>query len=1629
MSQKKKFTYEEALEASLEYFQGDDLAAKVFVDKYALRDSDGNFFEKTPKDMHQRLAQEFARIEKKYPNPLSEEDIFDLLDGFKWVVPQGSPTSAIGNPFQLQSLGNCYVLEPPYDSYGGILKADQELAQLMKRRAGVGLSLDNLRPKGAITQNAAKTTDGIGVFMERFSNTCREVAQCIAEGERVLTDAGLKAIEDVIPNEDKVWTKKGWVTVKDVISNGKKQIWKTSSRNGFSIKTSPDHIVLTEQDGDIKEVRIKDLTVGDAIVTIPGSHNRNEKEVELIKNDYIKRGLNQSVRRHQGLTFPKTLNKELAYFLGYSYGDGFVEKNRFNEPWLLSLACGHDWPKIEEKLSKVVYKNFSYKIKSNTGDGAVNKVTIHSKEICSFLEDNGFLKKKAHEISVPAAIFKSPAHVQMAFLAGFFDADGYNSGKKKGYVFSTICRSFAEDIQTLLMANGIISKIHVEDRSAKGWQDLNTVSVTGKHAQSRLVELMGVSVKVCSNKFVAKRDNYRTPFKAKTLGFKRSAQNSFIPDQSQFVSAATYLKAAPIFNVDDQLIITDEIVKMEDAGEVDTYDLVLESEHLFWCEGFYVHNSGRRGAEMMMLSVHHPDIETFINIKRDKSKVTGSNVSVKLTDEFMEAVQSDSEYEQRWPVDNEEPVLTKKVSAKKIWDQIIDAAWDNAEPGLFFIDNQVKYTPADIYASVNKDWLSTATNPCFSGDERFLTKTGYVKFRDSVKKGWGQPLTDNRVFYCDDGGLESPDKWQFDFSQKGTTQRPYEGSAFVTRKHSDLLELEFANGQIIKCTPDHHFATTNGMVEAKDLNVEHEILVSVPTPPDHSIVGLLPETTEEICAFLAGLIAGDGTFCKNNVHIDLWGTDRFRMKDIVCNLIDHVYENSNVEIPLTNGWDKRKPSPFYVSERGQDKKLRISSTFLKHLLKEVFSFSADSKFSVPERILNQARTKVGLYYLSGLFYADGSVQTGKGGTSVRLAQSNKDFLRGVQLLCHANGITGSIYLRRKDHVAKIEGVKYKAKDQYEWITTNGTWRVIPSLFDFNHPDKDFKLKALVSESHSVDKLSKTTLVSSREIEGDTVYCIKESSTRSIIVNTITARRCGEIGMGVDSCRLLVVNLFSFVKDPFTSESSFDFTKFFDVVIKAQRLMDDIVDLELEAMDRIIKKIKKDPEPNDVKKIELDLWKRLRKNCTEGRRTGLGITALGDTLAALGVRYGSEKSIKVTEEIYKTLALGAYRSTCVMAKERGSFPLFSADLEKNHPFLERVWNADEETHNLYQKYGRRNIALTTTAPTGSISILTQTTSGIEPVFLPKYTRRKKINPADQSARTDYVDKMGDRWQEFTVYHHHLKTWMKVTGKTDIGDSPYHRSTSNDVDWKAGVKLQAAAQKWICHSISRTANVPKDTPKELIADIYLEAWKLGCKGYTVYRDGCRDGVLVSEPSSNTDESGRPTQIIPSEAPKRPKELLAEIHHATVKGVKWTIMIGMLADKPYELFMGKSDDLGLGKMSEGKLVRVKKGKYQLSSLDNKVIIDDVLKAAGSDEGAWITRMMSMPLRHGVPVEYVADQLSKDGSVVDLNKVLSRLLKKYVKKRQKKTEESCSQCGSHSLVFEEGCYRCLDCSASGCG
>ena len=836
----KTYTQDEAFQSSLEYFKGDELAARVWVNKYALKDSYGNIFEKNPDDMHRRLAREIARIDNRYPNPLSEDAIFEVLRDFKYIVPQGGPMTGIGNDFQIASLSNCFVIgnEGPSDSYGGVMKIDQEQVQLMKRRGGVGHDLSHIRPKGSPVKNSALTSTGIVPFMERYSNSTREVAQ-----------------------------------------------------------------------------------------------------------------------------------------------------------------------------------------------------------------------------------------------------------------------------------------------------------------------------------------------------------------------------------------------------------------------------DGRRGALMLSVSINHPDSESFIDAKMTEGKVTGANVSVKIDDEFMRAVINDEEYVQKYPVFSENPMYTKTIKARDLWNKIVHNAWKSAEPGILFWDTIIRESVPDCYADLG--YRTVSTNPCG-------------------------------------------------------------------------------------------------------------------------------------------------------------------------------------EIPLC---------PY------------------------------------------------------------------------------------------------------------------------------------------------------------------------------------------------------------DSCRLLAINLYSYVQHPFSKDARFDFPLFKEHVAIAQRIMDDIIDLELEKIDAILAKIHADPESDELKGVEIRLWEKIKQKANEGRRTGVGITAEGDMLAALGLRYGSDEAIDFAVEVQKTLAVEAYRASVYLAKDRGSFKIYDTRREENNPFILRLKEAAPDMYADMVKYGRRNIACMTIAPTGTTSLMTQTTSGIEPVFLPVYKRRRKVNPNDQNVHIDFVDESGDSYEEFIVFHHKFAEWMRVNGydtaknytneEVDqlVQQSPYYKATSNDIDWVAKVRMQGQVQKWVDHSISVTVNLPSDVTEELVGKLYIEAWKSGCKGCTVYRDGSRAGVLVS----NKDKKPEVQEEMPS---KRPIELDADVVRFQNNKEKWIAFIGLYNGRPYEIFTGIADDdegIMLPKtVTSGKIVKhydeYGKSRYDFQFQNKRGFKTTVegLSYKFNKEYWNYAKLISGVLRHGMPVhqavEVVASMEFDNENINTWKNGVERALKKYIPNGTEATGERCEHCGS-PVVYQEGCLICKTCGTSKCG
>lgn len=557
--------------------------------------------------------------------------------------------------------------------------------------------------------------------------------------------------------------------------------------------------------------------------------------------------------------------------------------------------------------------------------------------------------------------------------------------------------------------------------------------------------------------------------------------------------------------------------------------------------------------------------------------------------------------------------------------------------------------------------------------------------------------------------------------------------------------------------------------------------------------------------------------------------------------------------------------------------------------------------------------------------------------------------------------------------------------------------------------------------------------------------------------TVSTNPCGEIPLcPYDSCRLLAINMYSYVNNPFTPEAWFDFDLFSKHVQLAQRIMDDIIDLEMEKIDRIIAKIESDPEDIDIKNTEFQLWEKIKTKTSQGRRTGVGTTAEGDMLAAMGLTYGTDEAIEFSEKVHKAVALAAYRSSVTMAKERGAFSVYDAKREENNPYISRIREADPALYEEMTKYGRRNIACLTIAPTGTISIMTQTTSGIEPVFMPVYTRRRKVNPNDKNVRIDFVDENGDSWEEFIVFHHKFVTWMEANNYSTtknytkeevdelVAKSPYYKATANDVDWMKKVQMQGRIQKWVDHSISVTINLPNDVSEELVGKLYEEAWRSGCKGATVYRDGSRAGVLVAMEEKKEEKKDDKERCFCYEDERlvRPRELKCDVVRFQNAKDKWIAFVGLYDGRPYEIFTGLADDeegIVLPKnVTEGKIIKVvdEKGKRYDFQFTNKRGFKTTVEGLSHkfDKEFWnYAKLISGVLRYGMPIDQViklVSGLQLDSESINTWKVgVERALKKYIPDGTQISEQACPHCGQKSLVYQEGCLTCKNCGYSRCG
>ena len=840
-----------------------------------------------------------------------------------------------------------------------------------------------------------------------------------------------------------------------------------------------------------------------------------------------------------------------------------------------------------------------------------------------------------------------------------------------------------------------------------------------------------------------------------------------------------------------------------------------------------VAQDGRRGALMLSVNIKHPDSEKFIDAKMTEGKVTGANISIKLSDEFMDAALNNKSYRQQFPIDSDNPKIIKDIDAPKFWKKIIHNAWQSAEPGILFWDKVISESIPDCYADYG--FKTVSTNPCVTSDMWTITNEGIKQVKDLINIPFTAIVNGNE-FLSEEGFF-------------------YTGNKIV-------YEVETNKGFKLKITDNHELKKiishgrgekTIKWVELKELNVGDNINLN-------KHIGINFESSHEYnydnnVGWLIGSLVGDGSLVNETAYLRYWGENRKLMKDIAVNLIKKSLEFSNL---LGSGDDDNDIITIKSNSVGAVANiLGLSSG--KNLNESIEKMSSEFYCG----------------FISGILDADGTVLNNiDKGVTVRLASSNLNNLEIIQRMLLRLGIVSTIAKNRRIEGEKLlpdgngDLKKYNVKSQHELIISKENLYIFNKRIGFKDNNKQIKLNDALSlvikrglyKEYFIDKIKSINIIGIERVYDCTINIAHEFDC-----NGISAHNCGEIPLcPYDSCRLLAVNLFGYVINPFTKDAKFNWELFKQDVIIAMRYMDDIIDLELEKIDAILAKIKADPEDDFIKLYEFNLWKKIKEKTEQGRRTGLGVTGEGDMLASLGFTYGTDLATDFSEKVHKTLKLDAYRSSVIMAQERGAFPIYHAYREINNPFITRIMEEDSKLFADMQKYGRRNIALLTIAPTGTVSLMTQTTSGIESVFLPVYMRRRKINPQEKDVRIDFVDDEDIAWMEYPVFHHNFELWLTVNGydievvktmnKEQVDEivkkSPYYKATSNDVNWIKKVEMQGRIQRHIDHSISTTTNVPNDVTEESIAQIYETSWRNGCKGITVYREGSRNGVLVSK-----------------------------------------------------------------------------------------------------------------------------------------------------------------------------------------
>ncbi|MFB5266436.1 LAGLIDADG family homing endonuclease [Paenibacillus enshidis] len=1342
--------------------------------------------EKTPEEMWNRLAQAMASVEKTPELQQEWRDKFrSVLDDWK-LVPGGRIAAGAGASDEL-TLFNCYVIPSPKDSRGGIMETLTEMTEIMARGGGVGINLSSLRPRRAIVKGVNGSSSGAVSWGGLFSYTTGLIEQggCFGPRERIATNRGLIPASELADRLDRgetlyALTHWGPRRITHSFRNGVKPLFRVTTERGFTVEVTKDHKMGAIRNGSIVTIPLQDLDVRDETLLLLAEGLQEVPYVQLQAKPYNRSEMSTTL--NEAVKLPKQLDEQLAYLLGYFYGDGYVHWGRkvnWEAPKAIKLATADDRPEIRQCLIEILRELFNIEPVVEKGDGACQNVALYSRIAVDWLEQNQILKARSAEIRVPEPIFRSPASVMGAFVAGYFDADGCDRGAKGGHGIDSVSLGMLRDVQQLLAVNGIMSHIRSTDRSGQGWRTIYRLCVTGaefKDKMSRFIELSLKNEAVPGKYYQGVWDatKARISFRALTR----------VKDRLQADGQVALAERV------EQLLATvpDRIMSIEPIGPSEVFDFEVEDVHMLCGNGFYTSNS-RRGALMLMMNDWHPDVLDFITVKQTMGQVTNANLSVCVSNGFMKAVKEDLDWElvfpdtstpdydelwdgdlDKWKQAGRKVVHYRTVKAREIWHTIIESAWKSAEPGVVFME---------YYNQMSNSWYFNpiiCTNPCFHLNTRITTEYGLITIEDLYKKTQGKAFlvgTDLRLVEQAKvvGGRS--------YEVPGLKMRT--ATVFPTGQR-ETLNISLQNGMELSVTPEHRLYTNHGWKEAAQLSADDYVYLQ----SGEGKFAAQDALGEEWGLFL-GWLTGDGWISKRGDVGMVFGA-----------------ADSEVIPQLLKAGEKITGVTAKVFERSNGTKQVY--WWRKALVEQLYELGVKAvratEKEVPSALFTSSRTTV-TAFLQALFSADGTVnERDEMHRTARLTSASRKLLQGVQLLLLNYGINSSIY----------EHKVYSSSGSYELIVSGNNLVVFAEKIGFKFVTR--KQRALERIARPSRKSEKFASKVNKIEKGDfvTVYDIHEPETNSLIAGGMVAHNCGEQGLpGWGVCNLSAINLSKFYDE---ERHDVDWEELALTTRYSVRFLDNVID----------------KTPYHFAENE--------QNQKKERRVGLGTMGLAELMIKLNIRYGSPESLEFLDKLYGFMAREAYLASADIAAEKGSFQAFDAEKYVLSGFMKNMIEVYPEVGEAVAAKGMRNVTVITQAPTGSTGTMVGTSTGIEPYFAFKYFRQSRLGFDEQFVPI-------------------AQEWLDAHPGEKLPD---YFVTAMDLSAEDHIRAQAAIQRWVDSSISKTANCPADFTVEETKKLYELAFDLGCKGVTIYRDGSRDVQVLS---TEKKDEGTAKESVPAPA----------------------------------------------------------------------------------------------------------------------------------------------------------------------